>query len=362
MHSDQVTIRVVPFDHDIGPNAFTGTFSLANYVGDYTGDITVDFADFATLVSAWNTQDTYHDIGPATGTVPDLVPVYDGKIDFEDLAVYAMMWTWSDAQPPAMAARAIARPVTTRAAGRKTAEKEDHPVRLEQPLPDDPWAPDDGILELRLQTSGVSGLTSAGLTLEYDTRYLRLREVVPGPMLGTTGGAKPSLVQLKRVNEDEGRIELLLGRIDAERPSVSGSGMLAVARFEKLSREDSVVRVTYDLRDRQAAEIAGGDYEQSVQATLRPTEFALLQNYPNPFNGETVIRFQLPGEQRVQIHLYNMRGQLVTTLLDEQREAGYHRVTWNGRDASGRPVASGIYIYLIQAGTQRQSKKLVILK
>jgi N-acetylneuraminic acid mutarotase len=358
----QVKLRVWANDHDVGPDTFTGTFSLANYVGDYTGDITVDFADFATLVSAWNSQDTYHDIGPATGTVPDLVPVYDGKIDFEDLAVYAMMWTWSDANPPAVAARAIARPVTTRAAGRKTAEKDDHPVRLEQPMPDDPWAPDDGILELRFQTSGVSGLTSAGLTLEYDTRYLKLSEVVPGPMLGTTGGAKPSLVQLKRVNEEEGRIELLLGRIDPERPSVSGSGMLAVARFEKLSREDSVVRVTYDLRDRQAAAIAGGDYEASVQATLRPTEFALLQNYPNPFNGETVIRFQLPTEQRVQIQLYNMRGQLVTTLLDERRDAGYHRVSWNGRDAAGRPVASGIYIYLIQAGTNRTSKKLVILR
>jgi N-acetylneuraminic acid mutarotase len=372
MHSDLITIQVQPADHDTGPWGLTSAISLANYVGDYTGDIAVDFADFATLVSAWNSQDTYHDIGPATGTVPDLVPVYDGQIDFEDLAVYAMMWTWSDANLPAGATAAsafvAARPVTTWVPGtagtaeRKSVRPEDHPVRLEQPLPDDPWAPDTGILELRLQACEVSGLTAAGLTLEYDVRHLKLREVVPGPMLGTTGGSKPSLVQLKRVRDQEGRIELLLGRIEPERPSVSGSGTLAVVRFEKLTREDSVVRVAYDLRDRQAAEIAGGDYERSVQATLRPTEFSLLQNYPNPFNGETVIRFQLPTEQRVQIQLYNMRGQLVTTLLDERRDAGYHRVSWNGRDAAGRPVASGIYIYLIQAGTNRTSKKLVILR
>jgi hypothetical protein len=362
IRNDQVMLRVWANDHDVGSDAFTGTFQVANWVGDYNGDVSVDFSDFATLVSAWNTQNLVHDIGPATGVVPDLVPVNDGAIDFEDLAVYAMMWTWSDANPGA-AASLLARTLADRARNAETGPVEtSHPVVVERPETLDPFADDGGIMEVAVEARGVSGLTAAGVILHYDPTRLRLVDVVMGSFLGGRDDKGPRQIELRRTRDEQGRIDLLLGRIDEKKPSVAGNGRLATVRFLKLTDQDVPVVVSYDLRDVQAQTLAEGTYETTLSAIRVPSRFALLQNYPNPFNGETVIRFQLPTAQRVQIFVYNMRGQRVATISNEDTDPGYHSVRWDGKADDGRKVASGIYLYLIQAGPHRDSKKMVILK
>ncbi len=88
-----------------------------------------------------------------------------------------------------------------------------------------------------------------------------------------------------------------------------------------------------------------------------PKEFTLSQNYPNPFNPTTNIEYQLPVESRVSVTLFNMLGQEVATLVNEDQKAGYRSVQWN---ANG--FASGVYVYRIQAGNFVASKKLVLLK
>jgi predicted CXXCH cytochrome family protein len=93
-----------------------------------------------------------------------------------------------------------------------------------------------------------------------------------------------------------------------------------------------------------------------------PTEFAIQQNYPNPFNPSTSIRFSVPKESRVKIEVYNVAGQLVKTLLDEALRAGNKEVVWDGTAASGAKVASGMYLYRIQAGDYTAVKKMVMLK
>jgi hypothetical protein len=89
-------------------------------------------------------------------------------------------------------------------------------------------------------------------------------------------------------------------------------------------------------------------FEESFQ-TL-PKVFVLHQNYPNPFNPTTMINYQLPMNSSVELSIYNLLGQKVATLVDEQKRAGYHRVEW---DASG--FASGVYLYRLQAGDPSQS-------
>ncbi len=93
-----------------------------------------------------------------------------------------------------------------------------------------------------------------------------------------------------------------------------------------------------------------------------PQEFSLSQNYPNPFNPTTVIRYALPENQYVSLKVYNLLGQVVTTLVDEQKAAGYYQVRWNGKNSSGRDVASGVYFYCIKAGSFVETKKLVLLR
>jgi hypothetical protein len=98
-----------------------------------------------------------------------------------------------------------------------------------------------------------------------------------------------------------------------------------------------------------------------------PTEFALSQNYPNPFNPTTSIEFSIPFNSNVSLIIYNLLGQAVTTLVNEEISAGNYNVVWNGEDQSGLKVSSGIYLYKMQAtGTNgkefQQIRKMVLLK
>jgi predicted CXXCH cytochrome family protein len=93
-----------------------------------------------------------------------------------------------------------------------------------------------------------------------------------------------------------------------------------------------------------------------------PTEFALDQNYPNPFNPSTQISYQLPKAVHVRIVVYNTLGVEVATIADRDQEPGYYYITWNGHDNSGKSVASGIYLYKIEAGAYSAVKKMILMK
>ncbi len=96
--------------------------------------------------------------------------------------------------------------------------------------------------------------------------------------------------------------------------------------------------------------------------TELPVSFHLSQNYPNPFNPSTEIRFSLPKRSAIRLTVFNLLGQVVSTLADGAYSAGEYRVRWNGQDTSGEPVASGIYFYRLDAGEFTQTRKMVLLK
>jgi transglutaminase-like putative cysteine protease len=94
-----------------------------------------------------------------------------------------------------------------------------------------------------------------------------------------------------------------------------------------------------------------------------PKKLSLSQNYPNPFNPETIIEYTLPeGPERVKLAIYNILGQKVKTLVDEEKSAGMHRTRWDGTDDKGNKVASGIYFSRVKIGSFSEAKKMVILK
>ena len=93
-----------------------------------------------------------------------------------------------------------------------------------------------------------------------------------------------------------------------------------------------------------------------------PATFALHANYPNPFNPETTIAFDLPQAGRVELQVFDLLGQTVRTLLAQELSAGGHQVVWNGLDASGARVSSGVYFYRLQAGSQVQMRRMLLLK
>ena len=88
----------------------------------------------------------------------------------------------------------------------------------------------------------------------------------------------------------------------------------------------------------------------------------MAHNYPNPFNPETTIRFSVPTSGNVKIDIYNIRGQRVTTLLNETLNYGHHSAVWNGTDSNGRSVGSGVYFYRIHAGGENVTNRMLLMK
>jgi hypothetical protein len=96
-----------------------------------------------------------------------------------------------------------------------------------------------------------------------------------------------------------------------------------------------------------------------------PAAFALTQNYPNPFNPSTTIAFDVPSNgagETVTLTVYDIRGRLVSTLVERELEPGHHTVSWNGRDERGRAVSSGIYLYTLRAAGETFTRKMTVVK
>jgi hypothetical protein len=93
-----------------------------------------------------------------------------------------------------------------------------------------------------------------------------------------------------------------------------------------------------------------------------PQSTKLLGNYPNPFNPTTNIQYSLGEATHVTLRVYNTLGQVVATLVNDVQSAGYKSVVWNGKNDSGAPVASGLYIYTLTAGNVVKSDRMLFMK
>ena len=95
-----------------------------------------------------------------------------------------------------------------------------------------------------------------------------------------------------------------------------------------------------------------------------PTEFGLAQNFPNPFNPETTISFEVQAawSAPVTLHIFNVQGQLVKTLVNSMMQPGAHTVIWNGKDSTDEPVSSGVYFYQIMSGNFVAVRKMLLTK
>jgi hypothetical protein len=106
----------------------------------------------------------------------------------------------------------------------------------------------------------------------------------------------------------------------------------------------------------------GGAITSSAEGVNSPSELNLESSYPNPFNATTTIKYALPTDGKVTITVYNILGQKVIKLVDEEKAAGYHTVIWDGKNAQGNTAASGVYFYRIEFANQVLVKRMTLLK
>jgi hypothetical protein len=104
------------------------------------------------------------------------------------------------------------------------------------------------------------------------------------------------------------------------------------------------------------------DLDDKALENVVPLEFTLKPNYPNPFNPRTTIQYSLPEAAKMRLEIYNIKGQLVKTLVNGEMPAGMHNVVWDGRDSKDRAVASGVYFYRISSPQNTQTKRMLLMK
>ena len=125
------------------------------------------------------------------------------------------------------------------------------------------------------------------------------------------------------------------------------------------SQQSNWYRVGTDLDE---CEDYDGQQLDISNAIFVPKEITLHQNYPNPFNPITSLGYDLPENGFVNITIYDLNGRVIRTLVNSYKTAGYNLIEWNATNGKNEPVSQGIYVYTIQAGGIRQSKKMVLLK
>ncbi|RKX20083.1 MAG: hypothetical protein DRP26_02305, partial [Candidatus Zixiibacteriota bacterium] len=107
--------------------------------------------------------------------------------------------------------------------------------------------------------------------------------------------------------------------------------------------------------------LPGYEKRASTYADI-PDDFNLQQNFPNPFNPNTEISFYLPEQGFTDLKIYNLAGQLVKKLISKDLEAGEHTVVWDGKNAEGDNVSSGIYFYILSTGNKKIAKKMTLIR
>jgi hypothetical protein len=163
--------------------------------------------------------------------------------------------------------------------------------------------------------------------------------------------------------DGDGNYELLAS-FQANRDSITTTNITWNA---STSAWDTVVTKVVNPKSWAAMRIEFGGVGTGIETHditfVTPDDYSLEQNYPNPFNPSTTIRFNLPISKQVTVRVYNLMGQVVKTLVDnEMRSAGSHSVVWDGTNEAGHKVASGQYVYRLRLNGQVKSKIMTLLK
>ena len=274
----------------------------------------------------------------------------DGKVDLDDFFAFSVSFGLEAEAPSTESAGKIAVQMPAFGANRETGlELKLASARV---LPGQP-------VQVDVTVSDAVDLKGYGFTLTYDAQKFELVEVTPGDdNLLTQGGVTPVFLEVT----GPGKVQVA-NAISGE-GSVAGSGTVAQLVFNVKGEFEDAVRFEIDNGilidgDRLLNPVLTLDVLE-IQTT--PTKFALRQNYPNPFNPETTIKFDLAESGQVELRIYNMVGQVVRTLVDENQAAGRYSIRWDGRDDRGLTVSSGIYFYSLRADKFRAVKKLMLLK
>jgi hypothetical protein len=316
-------------------------------VGDGNVNI-VDLAVFSVTFGeiqgggAWNAEG---DFGPTHDYSRLGIPEPDDAVDFEDLMVFAM--NYGNVSPVATSGLVIA------------------DASSEKPLRD----------QVGFRLVPVS---RDGQEVTYSIVIENEAQVLKGFALTLDYGLGNELVELKAASHLSGKgsqhffgtIERELGKVEicvaalGINKAFEHTGEVARVVVTEGSNVPSAARLgKVDLRDLNNKKDVIEGSQNPTETPYIPKASALLQNHPNPFNPVTMITYDVAKAGNVRIDIYDVSGRLVRTLVNNHRDPGRYHAEWNGRNANGGQVRTGVYFYLMKApGYTSPAKKMLLLK
>jgi uncharacterized protein (DUF362 family) len=316
--------------------------ALNYWLGDVTGDGLVNIYDLVVFSNVFGLSDgepdwnNECDFGPTDDFSRLGIPQPDNTIEFEDLMIFSM--NFGRVTPSGLDMLAAVRVSEDLAAL----------VELEV-LPGDA-----NVMSVVLKNQAV---TLKGIHIVVDVEGTELVKVAPGSLI-----AGRSDIFFGTLPSEKGTADICIAALGTDVPLLA-KATGEIARFTvREGGEPAVVRFrAIDLRnlDNKNTEVVVAD---KYEAPFVPKATTLMQNFPNPFNPTTVLTYDVATAGPVTIQVFDVSGRLVRTLLDVRKEIGRYHVEWDGKDASGSMVPSGIYFYRMKASGFDATKKMILLR
>jgi len=269
-------------------------------------------------------------------------PLTDDFIDFEDLILFGINYG-ADLTSPGGALSFAGVP----------AASSSNLMALH--LPELPGIGETFEAELVLRGDGqIQGLH---VPLTWDPAVVTPISYQSGPLMDAQGGSSAVL------SSADGVVDATLAGV--RNTGISGVGTLATVTFEVLAAGAPLIELgVIDARDETNQPVVVPTTAASAVGTDGglPTVSTLLPNYPNPFNPMTTIAFELAATGRVRIDVFSIDGRRVRTLVDEDMGPGRHTTVFDGRDQSGRQVASGTYLYVMKGPGISKTRRMLLVK
>jgi hypothetical protein len=337
-------VRAKDAQGNVDTNTMSKTFKSA-LIADYDANGKIEGSDLSTFRTAWVSNNiNVADIGPTQGEPPYLVPQFDKQINFEDYFTFARMWNWW--------IKNAGGAVFAKSYGGQDEGKDSVTSFTEEPV----LKPKESRI-FSLRASNVKGVLTYSVTLKYDPSKLSIDSLM-------TDFVDPVFV-LKYFDKENGFMSLAVASLNQALDSklTTGAGIrMKFTAHTRLVEERVVVRTEMFDAAGQLLEKGMKTLEFNWRSKV-PETFALSQNYPNPFNPVTKIEYQVPKQARVSLIVYNILGQEVIRLVDnEDKNAGYYQIEWQGRNTQGASVSSGAYIYRLKTEEFVSSKKMLLIR
>jgi hypothetical protein len=335
--STNYTVSLVVQDALGNDTSFTKQIKTQAAV-DFNNDGRIDAVDLAAFVQAWSKSDSSSgvDLYPFIGDIPHIRVIGNGILNVEDLMIFVDMWNYYqdfNGLPKQQASQ-----MTDSKIDRQTIK----------------FRKGENLVSLPIEFDSTLGLTAFSSQIYYNTESFVFDSVGVGS-LNELSMSDISLIHRDSVN---GRVNIDFANLSGEIKNNYFIDSKISYNFDRATKRDSVLIVVngYDKNLKNV-------YTKQTVYTLQeiPNSYSLYQNYPNPFNPITTIEFDVPEKSFVNLTIYDILGRRVTTLVNEEKNEGTHRIQLDmNRVANG--LASGVYLYRLQSGKFNVTKKMVLIK